>query len=199
MPTTDHFIEKEGRPPKSSKKLAIILLVCAVLMFGFGYALVPLYNVLCNRLGINGKTPNVADAAVTAVDLSRTVTVQFLAINNAKLPWKFYPYRTSVDVHPGENTKVAYFARNDADHTMTVQAIPSVSPGIAAKYLKKTECFCFAQQTLKSQDTMDMPLIFHLDRDLPKDIKTVTLAYTLFDVTGMKPATASGRPVGKIQ
>ncbi|HVV68507.1 MAG TPA: cytochrome c oxidase assembly protein [Gammaproteobacteria bacterium] len=184
---------------KSSKRLVIILLVCAVFMFGFGYALVPLYNVLCQKLGFNGKTSGmVAPVAVSAVDESRTITVQFLATNNANLPWKFHPYRTSIEVHPGENAKIAYFAKNLSDHPMTVQAVPSVSPGVAAKYLKKTECFCFAQQTLNSNESMDMPLLFHLDRDLPKDVKTVTLAYTLFDVTGMKK-TANPDEIGKIK
>lgn len=174
-------------PGKKTKRLAIILLICAVAMFGFGYALVPLYNVLCQTLGFNGKTSGmVSTDTVSSVDNTRTITVQFLATKNANLPWKFYPYRTTVEVHPGQNTHIAYFAKNDSDHTMTVQAIPSVAPGPAAKYLKKTECFCFAQQTLASHDTMDMPLIFHLDRDLPKDIHTVTLSYTLFDVTNMK-------------
>jgi cytochrome c oxidase assembly protein subunit 11 len=189
------------RPPrtKSSKRLAIILIICAILMFGFGYALVPLYNVLCQQFGFNGKTSGMASpAVVSAIDESRTITVQFLATNNANLPWKFHPYRTSIQVHPGENTRVAYFAKNLSDHPMTVQAIPSVSPGVAAKYLKKTECFCFAQQTLNSNESMDMPLLFHLDRDLPKDVNTVTLSYTLFDVTGMKK-TAAPAEIGKIK
>ncbi len=180
------FNTPEKSPQKKTQRLALILLICAVAMFGFGYALVPLYDVLCKSLGFNGKTSGQVSSAVSSVDMTRLVTVQFLATKNANLPWKFYPYRTVVEVHPGQNTHVAYFAKNDSDHTMTVQAIPSVAPGPAAKYLKKTECFCFAQQTLASHDTMDMPLIFHLDRDLPKDIHTVTLSYTLFDVTHMK-------------
>ncbi len=180
------MIEGVSRSRKS-KRLAMILLICALAMFGFGYALVPLYNVLCQRLGFNGKTSGMASAAVvSSIDESRTITVQFLATNNANLPWKFHPYRTSIEVHPGENTKVAYFAKNLSDQTMTVQAVPSVSPGLAAKYLKKTECFCFAQQTLKSNESMDMPLLFHLDRDLPENVHTVTLSYTLFDTTHMK-------------
>lgn len=183
----------------TSRRLMIILLLAAVAMFGFGYALVPLYDVLCKNLGFNGKTDGMASglASVAAIDRSRVITVQFLATNNANLPWKFYPYRRSIEVHPGENAKVAYYAKNLSGQTMTVQAIPSVSPGLAAKYLKKTECFCFAQQTLPSGESMDMPLLFHLERDLPKDVHTVTLAYTLFDVTNMKK-TVSQQKIGRI-
>ena len=170
----------------SNKRLTIILLLIAIGMFGFGYALVPLYNVLCKNLGINGKTSNEASSPVSSVDLSRTITVQFLATNNANLPWQFRPNQTSVEIHPGQNTRVSYYAKNNAHKTMTVQAIPSVTPSIAAKYLKKTECFCFRQQTLASGASMDMPILFHLDRDLPKEINTVTLSYTLFDNTNMK-------------
>ena len=178
--------KKDIRRSKSVKRLTIILLLCALGMFGFGYALVPLYNVLCDTLGINGKTNSESVAAVNNVDESRTVTVQFLATNNAKLPWQFKPNQVTIEVHPGQNTRVSYYAKNLSGKTMTVQAIPSVSPGIAAKYLRKTECFCFRQQTLENGESMDMPLLFHLDRDLPKDVHTVTLSYTLFDASRFK-------------
>lgn len=184
---------------RSVQKQVYLLLLVAVLMFGFGYALVPLYNVLCDAFGLNGKTGGqVERAVVSAVDRSRTITVQFVSMNNAQLPWKFYPYRKSVEVHPGENTKIAYFAKNESGRTMTVQAIPSVAPGLAAKYLKKTECFCFARQTLATGETMDMPLLFHIDRELPKDVQEITLSYTLFDVTGTKTSVPSEQ-VGKIR
>lgn len=183
---------------KRIKRLTITLLVCALSMFGFGYALVPLYDVMCKSLGLNGKTSGEASAPVSTVDLSRTITVQFLATNNENLPWKFYPRQTTIEVHPGENTHVSYYAKNESPKTMVVQAIPSVAPGIAAKYLKKTECFCFRQQTLASQASMEMPLIFHLDRDLPKHINTVTLSYTLFDVTDKQKQTQA-KDVGRIK
>jgi cytochrome c oxidase assembly protein subunit 11 len=171
-------------PPKSSKRLLIILLLVAVAMFGFGYALVPLYNVLCARLGINGKTSNEVSSPINAIDMTRTITVQFLATKNANLPWQFRPNQKQVEIHPGQNIRVSFYAKNESNKTMTVQAIPSVAPGIAAKYLKKTECFCFRQQTFASNASMDMPILFHLDRDLPAHIQTVTLSYTLFDNTG---------------
>lgn len=170
----------------SRKRSLWWVIAIPVLMFGFGFALVPIYNVLCSSFGINGKTSGPAAAGdASQIDMSRLVTVQFVATDNANLPWKFYPLQKSVQVHPGENKKVAFFAENDSGKTMTVQAIPSVSPGIAAKYLKKTECFCFTQQTFTSGQAMEMPLLFHLDPALPKDITTLTLSYTMFDTAGV--------------
>lgn len=167
---------------KKHRKLFIILMVTVIGMFGFGYAMVPLYNVFCKVTGINGRVFGAAEVqAVTPIDKSRTITVIFLATNNEQLPWEFRPSQTSVKIHPGEVTRVSYFAKNNSDNTMVVQAIPSVSPGLASKYLRKTECFCFTQQTLGPGESMDMPILFHLDSDLPKDMRTVTLSYTLFN------------------
>jgi len=156
-------------------------------MFAFGFALVPIYNSLCKTLGINGKTNAQAiayDSEHTAVDKRRVVEVEFVATNNGQVPWVFKPSVKRIKVHPGEVARLSFYAENRTNRTMTVQAIPSVTPGIAAKYLKKTECFCFAKQTLNGHEAMDMPLLFHLDADLPKKISTLTLSYTLFDVTG---------------
>lgn len=182
---------------KKSYKTAAILTLVVVGMFGFGYATVPLYNVMCKKLGINGRSGDVA-VNDSIIDKSRTITVQFLANNNANLPWKFYPLKKSIEVHPGESTKIAYFAENDSDKTMMVQAIPSVAPGNAAKYLKKTECFCFTQQVLKSKQSMEMPLLFHLDTHLPENVHIVTLSYTLFDVTQLKHKNIGNKIPGKI-
>lgn len=171
----------------TNPRLILSLWGISLLMLGFGYALVPIYNVLCKNLGINGKTSEEAyTSTATAIDTARLVTVQFLSTTNAALPWDFYPQTKQLKVHPGEMHRVHYHAKNRSDHTMCVQAIPSVTPGLAARYLKKTECFCFTQQTLASHQTMDMPLVLHIDPDLPKDITTVTLSYTLFDVTGYR-------------
>lgn len=182
---------------KKPYKTAIILAAIVVGMFGFGYATVPLYNVMCKKLGINGRS---GDALVndSVIDKTRTITVQFLAQNNANLPWKFYPLKKKIEIHPGESTRVAYFAENDADKTMMVQAIPSVAPGEAAKYLKKTECFCFTQQVLKSKQSMEMPILFHLDPNLPKNVHIVTLSYTLFDVTKLKHKNMAKKIPGRI-
>lgn len=170
----------------SHQKLLVVLTFIVLGMFVFGFALVPIYNSLCKNLGINGKTNTEAiayDAKKAKIDTEREVLVEFVATNNSGVPWDFYPKISKIKVHPGEIVKLAFYAENKTTHRMTVQAIPSVTPGIAAKYLKKTECFCFTQQTLNGHEAMNMPLLFHLDTELPEKIKTVTLSYTLFDVT----------------
>lgn len=167
------------------KRVVTTLVIVVVLMFGFGFALVPLYDVLCKTLGINGKTGDrvLENAASRVVDEKRIVTVEFIATTNTTLPnWQFEPVVAKVDIHPGEEKQVSFLVRNPENETIVVQAIPSVTPGIAAQYLKKTECFCFVQQTLKRQESRKMPLIFHLDPALPKDINTLTLSYTLFKI-----------------
>ncbi len=167
-------------------KLITTLVAIVLGMFAFGFALVPIYNSLCNALGINGKTRSEAviyDAKKIKIAQDRTVLVQFVATNNSGIPWAFYPKVNEVRVHPGEIAQLAFYAENKTDYRMTVQAIPSVTPGIAAKYIKKTECFCFTQQALNGHEAMDMPLLFHLDNDLPENVHTITLSYTLFDVS----------------
>lgn len=171
---------------KGHHRLIVILASLVLGMFAFGFALVPIYNSLCKSLGINGKTNPEAvayDATKAKIDKKREITVEFVATNNSGVPWAFYPKIRKIKVHPGEIAKLSFYAENKTDHQMTVQAIPSVTPGIAAKYLKKTECFCFTQQTLNGHEAMNMPLLFHLDADLPEKVHTVTLSYTLFDVT----------------
>ncbi len=170
---------------KNHVTLVAVLAAIVLGMFGFGFALVPIYNSLCKTLGINGKTyPEAIAYDVRNAKISqREVLVEFVATNNGGVPWAFYPKTHKLKVHPGEMAKLAFYAENTTNHRMTVQAIPSVTPGVAAKYLKKTECFCFTQQTLNGHEAMDMPLLFHLDNDLPTNVKTITLAYTLFDVT----------------
>lgn len=179
---------------KNKNKRTVWILVIAVMgMFGFGFALVPLYDVFCKTTGLNGRIFSAASVqAKTPVDKSRVINVIFLATNNEQLPWDFKPNITSVKVYPGEVTRISYFAKNNSNKVMVVQAIPSVSPGIASNYLQKTECFCFTQQTLNPGESMDMPILFHLDAELPKDIHTVTLSYTLFD-THVVPIDQSKR------
>jgi cytochrome c oxidase assembly protein subunit 11 len=171
---------------KRHTRLIIILSAITLGMFAFGFALVPIYNRLCQTLGINGKVTSQAEAYEATdktVDKNREITVEFVATNNGSVPWDFYPKTTKIKVHPGEIAKLAFYAENKSNFRMTVQAIPSVTPGIAAKYLKKTECFCFTQQTLNGHEAMNMPLLFHLDTDLPEKVRTITLSYTLYDVT----------------
>ena len=167
-------------------KTLLILTILVLLMFGFCFALVPIYNSLCKTLGINGKidTTVVAKKSLSKnIQQDRLVEVQFVATNNSAVMWDFYPLTKKVLIHPGEMVKLAFYAENKTNHPMVVQAIPSVTPGEAAKYIKKTECFCFTQQKLNGHEAMKMPLLFHLDKHLPAKVKTITLAYTLFDVT----------------
>jgi len=183
---------------RSHKKLIVRLSLVVVCMFGFGYALVPLYNVMCKNLGINGKTSGETALSTEPIDMSRTITVQFVSTRNANIQWDFKPLTRSIRIHPGENKRITYTAHNLTDKTMTVQAIPSVTPGLTAKYLKKTECFCFTQQTMKGHEKMDWPLIFHIDKDIPKKYRTITLSYTLFDITGMSKNPPKGVTLGRI-
>lgn len=171
---------------KCPKKISFLLFLITLAMFGFGFVMIPLYNVLCKNLGINGKTDKSIYSQSHDIDYTRSVRIEFMTNTNNYLPWDFYPRLNHIQLHPGENILIYFAAKNNSDRPMTVQAIPSVSPGLAAKYLKKTECFCFTQQTFKANQRRDMPVLFHVDRHLPKDINTITLAYTLFDTTGLK-------------
>jgi cytochrome c oxidase assembly protein subunit 11 len=151
-------------------------------MFGFVFALVPLYSVLCDVTGLNGKTRNQPEQVVdTEPDMSRTITVEFLASVNESMPWDFHPAVTRMKVHPGQVHKTSFYARNLSSDTMVGQAVPSVAPGLAALHFRKTECFCFTEQRFAPGERRDMPLVFMVDKDLPKDITTLTLAYTFFD------------------
>ena len=148
--------------------------------------MVPLYNVLCDALGINGKTDGQAYTAVqSGVDESRTVTIQFLASNNEGMPWEFGPRDNVMKVNPGAVNDTIFYARNPLPQNMVAQTVPSISPARAAEYFHKTECFCFEQQPLDGESEAQMPLQFIVDQDLPADIKTITLSYTLFDVTSL--------------
>lgn len=172
-----------ARTARSHRKLVLMLSVFVIGMFGFVAALIPLYNTLCRALGINGKTSMLAAGAPSHVVQDRTVYVEFMTVKNGGIPWEFYPETTRIQVHPGEVARLSFYAENKTDHAMTVQAIPSVTPGLAAKHIKKIQCFCFTKQTLGPHTSMHMPLLFHVDADLPKDIQTITLSYTLFDIS----------------
>ncbi|MDX5299868.1 MAG: cytochrome c oxidase assembly protein [Gammaproteobacteria bacterium] len=155
-------------------------------MFAFGFALVPLYEVFCEITGINGKTGGryEASAADLQVDTSRTVEVQFTAQNGPDMPWEFHPAQRSVQVHPGQSMRVNFIARNPTDRPMVAQAVPSLSPALGTGYFHKTECFCFNRQVLQPGERIEMPLIFLVDRSIPAELYTLTLSYTLYDLTG---------------
>ena len=158
----------------------------AVAMFGFGYLLVPLYDVFCEITGLNGKTGKVDSAEIAASyvpDESRLITVQFVAANNLNMPWEFEPAVASMQVHPGKLYTTTFTARNPTDRDMVGQAVPSVAPGKASRYFNKTECFCFNNQPLLAGESKDMPLRFIVHPKMPKNVRTLTLAYTVFDVT----------------
>ncbi len=151
-------------------------------MFGFGYALVPLYDVICDITGINGKTGRAEAAAYdTAVIDDRLITVEFVSSVNTGLPWQLKPMVSKIQVHPGELTEVFFEAVNMSQRTRAGQAVPSVSPATASKYFFKTECFCFTRQELEGGETRNMPVRFVVDKRLPDDIKSLTLSYTFFD------------------
>jgi cytochrome c oxidase assembly protein subunit 11 len=163
---------------------ALRLVLITAGMFGFGFALVPMYNALCDSLGINGKVElQAAQAAPTEVDTDRTVTVEFVTTVNGGRPWKFRAERPAIDVHPGKLYTVSFYAKNTEDHDLVAQAVPNVAPWDAAAHLKKTECFCFNNQPFKAGEEKHMPVVFMLDPELPADVDRVTLSYTFFDVS----------------
>ena len=175
--------EQQSNLDKSIRRGVTKLVVTVVLMFGFGFAMVPLYDVICDITGLNGKTSDVAAEAIDQVDDSRVVEVQFITHTDSAMPWEFRPEVRSVKVSPGEIKLVNFYAKNTAADTVIGQAIPSVSPGLAAVHLKKTQCFCFNQQSLAGGKDVEMPMIFYLDPALPKNITQITLSYTLYNVT----------------
>lgn len=168
------------------------LIVVSVVMFGFGWAMVPLYRKICEITGVNVLTTRNADAERNArntqVDTSRTVIVEFDA--NKQGAWRFKPHKNYVEVHPGELVQIQYDLVNLESRPMAGQAIPSYAPMQAAQYLQKLECFCFQQQTLAAGETRQFPVVFFVDPELPRDVKTITLSYTFFEIAG---ATATAQ------
>ena len=160
------------------RKLGLVVLA----MFGFGYALVPFYEKICEATGL--RNIDQADQVHnTQVDVTRDVRIEFDS-NIRKLPWKFRALTPVVGVHPGEVRQVMFEVVNTTDHVLTGQAIPSYGPQNAAQYFRKLECFCFAKQTLQPGERREMPVVFVVDTALPKDIATITLSYTFFEVEG---------------
>lgn len=169
------------------------LAVVAVAMVGFGFALVPLYDLVCNVTGLNGKTGRLEkeQALATRQDNTRLITVEFDGNVNSDLPWEFRPEQRRMQLHPGEVGQAVYYARNMSDETITGQAVPSVVPSKAAKYFNKTECFCFSNQTFAGKEGRDMPLRFIIDPDLPKDVDKITLSYQFFKISSGGPEEES--------
>ena len=178
----------------SNRRMLKKLFVVALGMFGFGFALVPLYNKVCEVAGLrNVWQPGQSEAAAanTQVDRSRTVTIEFDS-NTRKLPWTFKPMASSVEIHPGELTQVMYEVRNTLDEPVTGQAVASYGPRLAAQYFRKLDCFCFTQQTLAAGEVRQMPVVFVIDPSLPSDVNTITLSYTFFRVEGANVKATKG-------
>lgn len=177
---------------KANRTVVGIASFVAIAMFGFGFALIPLYDVLCNALGINGSyteitkgTYNASEetkkALANGVDRSRTVTMQFMVNDSFGLDLDFRPLTKKLDLNPGEVKEVSYYVKNRSDKTITIQAIPDITPNLAKKYLAKIECFCFRQQTLKPGEEREMPLKFVVNSAIPDSISILTMTYRFID------------------
>ena len=177
--------------PRFSKSQIVRLLLVIIVMFALGVVAVPLFNGASRVLGIHGNAGD--DHRSQRVDENRQVRVKFLSSNAVDMAWGFYPKANQLEVHPGAVNDMWFIAQNPTDQPMTAQAVPSISPGSAASYFHKTECFCFTQQVLQPGERVEMLVRFIVDYDLPKDIEQLTLGYTLFNVTSSKaPASKSG-------
>ncbi|MCB1703951.1 MAG: cytochrome c oxidase assembly protein [Halioglobus sp.] len=176
------------------RSLLVKLVAAAVLMFGFSFALVPLYDLMCDALGI-GKI-RATTAPATAVTLApHTLAIEFVTTNTEQLDWSFYPLVKSMEITTAETYMVNFYAKNNTGHTMTVQAIPSITPVQGTEYLIKTQCFCFEQQTLEPGESIKMPVVFMIDSALPEKYSTLTLSYSLFE---LKQETASAHTPGEL-
>jgi len=170
------------------------LALMGIVMFGFAFALVPLYNLLCEVTGFGGKTggPYVYDPASEALDTTRLVRVNFITNNNDGMPWEFRAQISGVRVHPGELKEVMFYVRNPTNRTIVGQAVPSVVPFNAAEHFHKTECFCFERQVLEPGQELELPMRFVVGTELPKNLESISLSYDLFDVTKLAADVAKG-------
>lgn len=191
--------------PASHSRLIGRLLLLVAAAFGFAFALVPLYNVLCEATGFNGKVTirdgfgvgglKVAEAPSSTVDTSRTVRVEFTGTVMPGLPWDMRPLTLGLDIHPGELQQVSYLVRNTSNQTITGQAVPSISPGQAAQHFEKIECFCFSQQTLAPGESREMPLAFIVKSGVDRSISHITLSYAFFNAEGQRQTLNSNGEV----
>lgn len=180
---------------KATRKTVLRLAVSAALMFVAVFTIMPpLYTLLCEVTGLR-KVGGAYEAEVIGVDTERWVTVQFVATHNDAMPWEFRPMEYKVKVNPGQKTVVKYFAKNNTDKPMVAQAVPSIMPFGAVNYFHKIECFCFNHQPLAAGESAELGLQFVVDQDLPEQVTTITLSYTLFDIT----AQVQQNQVAKVQ
>lgn len=189
MTTPPVRTRRATRIAADNRRLLLRLGISAVVMFGFGFLLVPFYEKICEVAGINNLLqPDTAVVENTQIDTTRTVLVQFDA-NLHDLPWRFHPLQRSVTVHPGELVHIAYEVVNTRAEAITGQAVPSYGPQLAGGYFRKMDCFCFTQQTLAAGERRTMPLVFVLDPKLPPEVTTITLSYTFFEIDGRRAPT----------
>ena len=186
--------------PLSHSRLIGRLLLLVAGAFIFAFAMVPLYNVLCEATGFNGKTTSpktilngfgvgglqAANTPTSKVDTSRTVRVEFTGTVMPGLPWEMRPLTLSLEIHPGEMQQVSYLVRNTSNRTIVGQAVPSISPGLAAQHFEKIECFCFSQQTLAPGEAREMPLAFIVKPEVDRNISQITLSYAFFSIDGQR-------------
>jgi len=179
-------VEEQLEGQAESRRILVKLSIVALLMFGFGYAMVPFYDKICAALGINSLVPIASKSSTknTQVDYTRTISIE-LDANAHHLPWRFKPRVNHMTVHPGELATVDYEITNIRNEPVTGQAVPSYGPQLAGGFFSKLECFCFTKQTLAPGETRIMPVVFLIDPKLPADLKTITLSYTFFEVPGM--------------
>jgi len=171
-------------PKRANRAMLIKLGVVVVIMFGFGFLLVPFYDQICKATGL--RDIDAPDRVKnTQVDAARSVRLE-LDANVNKLPWRFRPLTPIISVHPGELIQVVYEVENTSEHPMTGQAVPSYGPRLAAEYFRKLDCFCFTKQAFEPHEMRRMPVVFVIDPKLPKDVNTITLSYTFFEVEGNK-------------
>ena len=193
----------------NNKRTVLTLALVTVLMFGFAFAMVPLYRLVCSVAGWNSISTNSAEALAavkttasnTEEAAARDIKVQFDATINGNVAWEFRPNVRSVTVKPGEKTTISYYVKNHSDKTVVTQSIPGITPWQAAKHFKKIECFCFDTQTLQAGEAVDMTLQFVVDTDLPDDISTITLSYTIMDTNrteSLKPDKSNLPTVGSL-
>lgn len=165
-------------------RLVIRLFVASVVMFGFGFALVPLYEVFCDITGINGKNYKQGPVPVVqSIDYAREVKVQFITSNPGNMPWEFDPHERTQRVNPGRTIMTHFEAHNPTSQWMVAQAVPSITPSEAAPYFTKVNCFCFERQPLESGASIEMPMVYVVDPELPRHINTITVSYSLYDIT----------------
>lgn len=174
------------------------LLVVAMVMFAFGYAMIPFYKKICEVTGLNNLLqPDTLTEETQQIDKSRLLTVE-LDANTRNLPWQFKPLQSTVQMHPGELVEVMYEIKNTSDREVTGQAIPSYAPLLVSQHIKKLECFCFTQQVLKPHEVRQMPVQFMIESTFPDDITTLSISYTFFELNSATNANKEIRKASKI-